>query len=570
MFCFVALFPVNAEPVLKVCNNSNRPSPASAKISFNSKLVLKGSRGETLNYMIKLKNSTSGHFELKGLRRKGTSISLNLRPRFYTMETLDLTQPSYDGAKTGLHFDPLVPVLGDIAAGENDTKWFWGELTIPYNAKPGLIKGYLSFANLSVPLELTVWKMKMPKTPIFPMYANIEADVVETGHYKKERDYSDWEEYVDNLDPALMTRYLDVMRDHQMFPIKSWIEAPGVIKDDNGKDNFDIFNYPKPRVSYYNVTISKTPKSIYFDFPAKIYGYDDINNTSLTKPYYSAIQKTLKELGYPKNAMTFLWDEPLAAWADTGENYIPMLIKYAKQVKTWAPNLKIMSTMPATKNASKCVDIFVPAPNYFGTLQKKIGEVTLAGYRKLQRQKKEVWWYVSCMSHGCSDDCKGCNAQPEHRTSDLIVDRPAVYIRSLAWLAAKYNIQAFFYYDTTQAYRDMLEKGDVWDNNYRFAGNGDGTLFYPGRPGEHGLTEHQPIASARMKIWRETSNDYQYIKWMQGLKKKPKWWTKQFKLIARSPTNWEKRYAKYQALRNKVGNFLNKKLLRIGKSKGDK
>ena len=141
----------------------------------------------------------------------------------------------------------------------------------------------------------------------------------------------------------------------------------------------------------------------------------------------------------------------------------------------------------------------------------------------------------------------------------MIIDRPASYIRSLAWLGSKYNIQAFFYYNLTEAYWASIGGNGPWDNIYRFGGNGDGTLIYPGRPGEHGLKEHQPIASVRMKIWRETSNDYQYIKWMNSLKKKPKWWKTGFNAIAKRPRSWEKRYPKYQALRNRVGTYLNKK-----------
>ncbi len=561
--CFVVFSQVQAAPFIKVSGTSNRPNPPSKKINFTNKLVLKGSRGETLNFMVKIQSPKPGHLEFQGLQQSGSDAAPNLNPRFYTMEKIKLTKRSFVGANTGPHFDPLVPVSGDMAAKGADGKWFWGEISIPENAVPGTVKGSLTFAKLSIPFELTIWKMTMPKVPIYPMYANIEARDVELGHYKKERINPTpalWNKYVADLDATLMTKYLDMMREHHMYPVKSWIEAPGVQEDDNGQYVFDLVDYPRPDVSYYNVTIKKTPESIYFDLPAKMCTekmFNDPNGISETMPHYMGIQNALRDLGYPKNNMTFLCDEPLQGWAaDTGVNYIPTLIEYAKKVKEWAPNLKIMATMPATEEAAKYIDIIVPAPNFFGTWQD-IGEVSISGYRDLQKQGTEIWWYLSCMSHGCSTQCKGCNV-PYNNTSDMIIDRPATYIRSLGWLSAKYNIQAFFYYNAVEAYKNVLTKGDVWRRNYEFAGNGDGTLFYPGRPGEHGLTEHQPIASVRMKIWRETSNDYQYAKWMLDLSTKPKWWNNQFKRLTKSPTNWGKNYQKYQTLRNKVGDYLNK------------
>jgi len=40
----------------------------------------------------------------------------------------------------------------------------------------------------------------------------------------------------------------------------------------------------------------------------------------------------------------------------------------------------------------------------------------------------------------------------------------------------------------------------AWTDQYRFGGNGDGTLFYPGTPDRVGGTDPIPIESMRMKI----------------------------------------------------------------------
>eukprot|EP01048_Picozoa_sp_COSAG05_P026081 COSAG05_NODE_6941_length_878_cov_0.870347_1_plen_89_part_00 len=43
---------------------------------------------------------------------------------------------------------------------------------------------------------------------------------------------------------------------------------------------------------------------------------------------------------------------------------------------------------------------------------------------------------------------------------------------------------------------------DPWDQQLVAGGNGEGTLFYPGRPDVIGGTTHIPVASMRLKMIR--------------------------------------------------------------------
>jgi hypothetical protein len=49
------------------------------------------------------------------------------------------------------------------------------------------------------------------------------------------------------------------------------------------------------------------------------------------------------------------------------------------------------------------------------------------------------------------------------------------------------------------------------DDQYQEGGNGDGTLFYAGRPTEIGGTHHIPLESLRLKLIREGHEDYEYL-----------------------------------------------------------
>ena len=78
--------------------------------SDESRLNLKGSRGETLNFQLKLKLSRKvpGCQTLKlDEFKKGPAPTV----RFFEMRTMNIEHPSYTGAKLGKYFDPLVPLL---------------------------------------------------------------------------------------------------------------------------------------------------------------------------------------------------------------------------------------------------------------------------------------------------------------------------------------------------------------------------------------------------------------------------------------------------------------------------
>ncbi|MDC4203900.1 MAG: DUF4091 domain-containing protein [Candidatus Manganitrophus sp.] len=94
-----------------------------------------------------------------------------------------------------------------------------------------------------------------------------------------------------------------------------------------------------------------------------------------------------------------------------------------------------------------------------------------------------------------------------------MIDLPAMFSRIMEWQAFKYNVQGELYYDMVYAYGQR----DPWVNQYDFGGNGDGTLYYPGRPNKIGGTSHIPIESIRLKLLREGMEDYEYMHLLKTL-----------------------------------------------------
>ncbi|TAK02468.1 MAG: PKD domain-containing protein, partial [Candidatus Manganitrophaceae bacterium] len=127
----------------------------------------------------------------------------------------------------------------------------------------------------------------------------------------------------------------------------------------------------------------------------------------------------------------------------------------------------------------------------------------------------EVWWYQACGSHGCGIVGGGANDSQGYHLDwpSYMIDLPAMFNRIMQWQSFKYNIQGELYYDMVYAFGEA----DAWRSQYYFGGNGDGTLYYPGKPSKIGGTKHIPIESIRLKLLREGMEDYEYMNLLKTL-----------------------------------------------------
>lgn len=103
-----------------------------------------------------------------------------------------------------------------------------------------------------------------------------------------------------------------------------------------------------------------------------------------------------------------------------------------------------------------------------------------------------------------------------------IIDTDGVAMRTWGWIAWRYGVQAWHYWQVNYFYDTYNGGGtnDVWTDPNTFDqrrqasppswadhGNGDGTLFYPGAP--RGIAG--PVSSVRMKELRRGLLDYEYL-----------------------------------------------------------
>ncbi len=520
----LALAPRDVEAEIKMLGSSNGDKPIGASEPMMGSVVkLKGSRGETLNFTVKI-TGTGG--------RSCGELRLNLPAKFYDsefqlfqLETIKISEPSFTNAPLGELFDPLVPIGNHALCLGDKPLWIWGELKIPESVEAGKYNGSVLFGDAQkLPIELTVWKMKIPEAPALPAYMEISSWYNSLGHYGR------WTPY----EAKLTKRYLDSMKRHRIYSLTTHIQVPKV-EWRKGKPELALSNFPSAENSFDAVNIRGRPDWSYLGFPTVT---SETINKPGTRSYFEAIGNSAKGAWKENRSLVYLWDEPRT------EDF-PALKKLASITRSAAPKVKILVTTPYHKSLEKYVDIFAPVMERF----EDPDYPSPKEYSALQKKGKEVWWYISCMSHGC-------DYLYDSGTPDFSIERGAAYVRSIAWLSRKYGVDAFLYYLVNYAYQFYPQR-DPWDSLWDFSGNGDGTLFYPGRPGMFGLTEHTPIESIRLKLWREASFDAEYIKWMDSLKTKPEWWIKEFNSLIPSVRTWNRDYTKYQELRDRAGEYLN-------------
>jgi hypothetical protein len=246
-----------------------------------------------------------------------------------------------------------------------------------------------------------------------------------------------------------------------------------------------------------------------------LWGDNDAENIAYIRNFVSHF----KEKGWYHILFDYTWDEPY------DREDFEALKNRAAVVRQADPGMRLLVTTNVSQGAeygiTGIVDIWTPLIN---EMNDKPGSVCWdSDYAGNQRSLyspfiaggKELWWYQSCMSHGCgvSDSGSSCFT----RWPSYAIDIPALSNRIMEWLSFKYDISGELYYSTTYAYFGVSGNDDPWNNQYYFWGNGDGTLFYPGRPGKIGGTHHIPVESIRLKMIREGLEDYEYMNLLKNL-----------------------------------------------------
>lgn len=411
--------------------------------------------------------------------------------RLYREEYLQVTTPSGSIGKAGRWPDGLVPAVDDVdgqarnafpfdvPAGESRAVWV--EVLVPPTAAAGLYRGAVQLTgdglSAEVPVELEVYDFQLPSTPTLATAFLLFSGAACAEHTGSPDCGGEAKA------AALVSKYARLALDH--------------------------------RITLPNVFVLRSQGDDWTDFDAAFAPLLDgtaptrLSGARMTSAQYmgdrgqapfSAFARHFRQRGWFDRLYDYTADEPPygAQWSQVPAR--------AAQAKAADAQLKVLVTtnidLAKAHGVDGHVDIMVPVVNHM--------QSTTAPYVGSQRPKydpfvaggRTLWMYQSCMSFGCSFG----GAEPGASWPAYVVDVPALRNRLMQWADFEMGVSGELYYETVNAY-----SGDPWQSQYQFSGNGDGTLFYPGRPSRIGGSTEVPLPSLRLKMIRDGVEDFEYL-----------------------------------------------------------
>jgi hypothetical protein len=239
-----------------------------------------------------------------------------------------------------------------------------------------------------------------------------------------------------------------------------------------------------------------------------------------------------RERGWLDRLFAYVQDEP-------GEKQLGEVEEKAREVKEDAPEIRRLVTTSFSDRLPS-VDLWVPLINCVGD-----GNATCP--RSAPRDRyRELWWYQSCMSHGCGD-AKPVLDPIFRGWPSYMIDAPATAARAMGALAFANRVAGELYYDVDLAY----DSGQPWKTQWAFGGNGDGTLYYPGTPAAIGGTHDVPVESLRLVQIARAIADHGYLALCARLGD-ARFAMDQARLLAPSITGFSRDPRAYAAMRERV------------------
>ena len=172
----------------------------------------------------------------------------------------------------------------------------------------------------------------------------------------------------------------------------------------------------------------------------------------------------------------------------------------------------------------------------------------------------QLWTYTALVQ--APDEWKVAQGRPTRLTHGhppvWLTDYPAIHHRLLAWLAPRYGVTGFSYWDTSHFPEEGFDpwydagtyphtNGDVY--------NGDGFLIYPAHQATQGY--EGPVASIRLKWLRECVDDYDYLALMMAAGEKQQV-LQRAASFARGLCDWDDNLAALYAAREDIARHLEK------------
>jgi hypothetical protein len=418
----------------------------------------------------------------------------------YRVETLRLARPSgLDGA-AGEWPDPLVPArdayFGEprrafpvrVEAGE--LRAVWVEVCVPGDAPPGRYRGVVRLADGAravgrVPLQLRVWPFALPATGGVPVTFGIATRLGTRALGAPD-------------DPAVARALAAAALRHRVSPHGLSFDPPGG-RCTAAACELDWSAYDAEVGPVLDGALVPGVRGLFADVrvPASVWSGRDADAVA----YLRAWREHFEARGWADRLWLYTLDEPRPE--QLGELARRARLAGEAGVRVFA------TTRPAPQLAG-LIDVFSPNVVH---LEGGEGARAFAGSKPGPGgAARAPFWYASCLSHGCGELPERGPEREQWKAAfrgwpGYEIDRPAAAARAMAWLGWRERVAGELYYDMIHAWR-----ADPWSDPRAFAGNGDGTLLYPGLPERLGGSRPFPVESIRLKVIRDGLEDLEMLR----------------------------------------------------------
>jgi hypothetical protein len=479
----------------------------------------------------------------------------------YLERFLNLRRPSMFDGGTGLWPDPLVPRIDRYAhekrnafpfnmqSGRNQPVWV--EIFVPPAANPGTYTGSARISisgavKVLVPIHVVVWNFTLPSTSTLKSsfgLSGIAALKQHRGQYTNDEDLY-----------AITRLYAKAALLHRIS-IHGGSMVPPKYSYDSGRMRLNW--------STYDAEVGLFLDGLAISEGEPLHGAKATSVEIRTPPaldteeqqtlYWAQYAKHFQQKGWLDRLFLYLWDEPAPA-------VFPEVLKRGRVALRVNPKIRSLVTVPFTEKLAEVTQIWVPLVN---CLEPKPGFDDFCEHTPpfetyiRQTDRSSLWFYQSCASHGCNV----VGGPYFTGWPSYMIDVPGASNRVMQWIAWKYRIEGELYYSMDEAYG---RGNDPWDSVFLVGGNGDGTLFYPGRPDHIGGHTDIPIESIRLKLIREGMEDYEYLSLLAKLGS-AKLADEYADRIVKKPYLWESRPETFLKVRQEMGEALDRLAARSGK-----
>ncbi len=372
-------------------------APNRDALSFLPSQSLYASRGEVVSFIFQVSSCVV------------LPQPANVHADYFLMKNYITTAASFQGARIGTYFDPLMPV-NSACPGDQ----IWTDIIIPTTLSPG---NYPVLPNQN----LTVWKMTMPAKPSIPIYAELQSYSVMLAHgYPSSTGIA--------IQGPLTQAYVNAYRAHRIEPIKQSIAGIGTSIDTWASSNASF------RQLVINGAIA--PPCVFGPTGAPL--TSPVQNTAALQYAESLI----KSGDLPPGSWGYVEDE----WTD-----VPSITTQLTQYQTYAPDLLRMITHTYSTT--------IPANTFTTNLDQYSGGTI-------------QWGYVSCMSQGTcvNTSTPGKATGTPMMVIDAPTSHPRAFSWVLGAIGAKAGLYYNFTQMIQTAWTNQYSFGGNGDGNLMYPG----------------------------------------------------------------------------------------------------